>query len=279
MGRFASGVRVACRIPNASHRINGVRFGTAGENLMVSEPIADDIAAAFCRNPDFAVEGFDDDVLERVDADIAANAAAPAESAQGLSGADAQLVDELRRANAAQAVDIDRMQVEVAELRVKVSRSNAQEVARLEARVAELEAQKGGGDSSELAGQVAQLTEELGAERRASIEGGARLEQLREEHRQVVLELSGKLDQATKGVEALTADKTRLDGEVASAREAAMGLESDVTTLRQANEGLAGDVQRLTDELALAKENVEQLTKAAETAAASGPGKSGKAKS
>ncbi len=177
MEASASGVRVACRIPNASHQINGVRFGTAGENLMVSEPIADDVAAAFCRNPDFAVEGFEADVLERVDADIAAKAIAAGDSARAAGAEDASpLVEELRRANAAQATDIDRMQVEVADLRVKLSRSNAQEVERLQARVSQLEAEKGGGDSGELSAKVATLTEELGVERRERAEEKARLE-------------------------------------------------------------------------------------------------------
>ncbi len=145
--RTVGGVRVACRNAAASNLINGVRFGALlvaeGETpVMVSEPVADDVAGGFCRNPDFTIESFDDGQLESVDAAIEASATeAVVDTAAGAASAEqARLAEELTRANQAQAAELDRLQVENAELSLRLSRSHAAEVDRLNAQVAEMHA-------------------------------------------------------------------------------------------------------------------------------------------
>lgn len=46
--------RILCRLPNASARINGVEFKSTPAG-MLSEDLADDVAAAFARIPGYEV--------------------------------------------------------------------------------------------------------------------------------------------------------------------------------------------------------------------------------
>lgn len=71
--------KVLCTLPNASEEINGVKF-TSHAKGMVSENVADDVAAAFAEVPGYEIVG----ESKKTDADEAAARAALAEKAEAL---------------------------------------------------------------------------------------------------------------------------------------------------------------------------------------------------
>jgi len=125
-----SKVRIECRLPNASHLINNVGFGVVdapkdGPRLLLSEPIDDPVAEAFCRGQGFTrAETYDPAILQRVDAEIAqARASAKAGTSGGALDAANRTITELQQANLAISAERNAAITEAATLRTELKAS------------------------------------------------------------------------------------------------------------------------------------------------------------
>jgi hypothetical protein len=129
-------VRVFCTLEDASGFIGGVRFAPCGEGRRCSEPVAQDVAAHFCRVPGYSLAPPDFDT-SAVD-EVLATMPTPETPVDQGSASLRQTITELERANHAMAQDLEATRRRADEAERKLAKS---EVPRLEAEIERLRRQ------------------------------------------------------------------------------------------------------------------------------------------